>query len=122
MSGENIDYSKLSDSDLLAIKANDWSKVSDEGLLTLKGLSTPKSAQSDVPLHISEMQKPIPVQEPKTSLLDKVKALYEVPTAIASGMVAQPVGAAYGVYKGITGPKTPEGIDRKSTRLNSSHT
>ena len=36
MSGENIDYRKLSDSDLLAIKANDWSKVSDAGLIALK--------------------------------------------------------------------------------------
>jgi hypothetical protein len=40
--------------------------------------------------------------------------LYEVPATLASGMVAQPVGAAYGVYKGITSPQygTQQGIQQ----------
>jgi hypothetical protein len=33
-----------------------------------------------------------------------------VPATIGSGMVAQPVGAAYGVAKGILGPKTPQAM------------
>jgi len=73
---------------------------------------TPKVAalQPDVPLVASQMPKSAPIESPATSMEDKLKALYEVPTTIASGMIAQPVGAAYGVYKGITGPKTPEAM------------
>jgi hypothetical protein len=74
--------------------------------------STPKTAPitSDVPLLASQMPKQVPIEEPKTSMADKLKALYEVPTAIASGMVAQPVGAAYGAARGILGPKTPKAM------------
>ena len=36
-----MDYSKLSNEDLLALKAGDYSKVSNEGLLALKGQSAP---------------------------------------------------------------------------------
>jgi hypothetical protein len=68
--------------------------------------------QPDVPLVASQMPKQVPIEEPKTSMMDKLKALYEVPTAIASGMVAQPVGAAYGVAKGIAGPKTPQAMQQ----------
>ena len=64
----------------------------------------------DVPLVASQMPKQIPIEEPKTSMMDKLKALYEVPATIGSGMVAQPVGAAYGVAKGILGPKTPQAM------------
>lgn len=65
--------------------------------------------QPDVPLVASQMPKQVPI-ETKTSMMDKLKALYEVPATIGSGMIAQPVGAAYGAYKGITGPKTPQGM------------
>jgi hypothetical protein len=64
--------------------------------------------QPDVPLVASQMPKQVPIEEPKTSMMDKLKALYEVPATIGSGMVAQPIGAAYAAYKGITGPKTPQ--------------
>jgi len=78
----------------------------------LAGSVAPKTTPitSDVPLVASQMPKQIPIEEPKTSMMDKLKALYEVPATIGSGMVAQPVGAAYGVYKGITGPKTPQAM------------
>ena len=66
--------------------------------------------QPDVPLVASQMPKQVPIEEPKTSMMDKLKALYEVPATIGSGMVAQPVGAAYGVAKGILGPKTPQAM------------
>ena len=76
-----------------------------------KPQAAPKTTtlQPDVPLVASQMPKQIPIEEPKTSMMDKLRALYEVPATIGSGMVAQPVGAAYAAYKGITGPKTPQG-------------
>jgi hypothetical protein len=77
--------------------------------------STFKSSQQatitpDVPLLASEMPKQVPIEEPKTSMMDKLKAMYEVPTALASGIVSQPVGAAYGAAKGILGPKNPQAM------------
>lgn len=78
----------------------------------LAGVSTPKTTtlQPDVPLVASQMPKQVPIEEPKTTMADKLRALYEVPATIGSGMVAQPVGAAYGAYRGITGPKTPQAM------------
>jgi hypothetical protein len=78
----------------------------------LAGFVAPKTTtlQPDVPLVASQMPKQVPIEEPKTSMMDKLKALYEVPATIGSGMVAQPVGAAYGVAKGILGPKTPQAM------------
>ena len=60
---------------------------------------------SDVPTVVGEVPNPAPVQEPKRTMMDYIKALGEVPATVASGMVAQPIGAAYGVYKGITSPQ-----------------
>ena len=71
---------------------------------------TKATIQPDVPLLASEMPKQIPIEEPKTSMMDKLKAMYEVPTALASGIVSQPVGAAYGAAKGILGPKNPQAM------------
>jgi len=112
-----LDLNKLSTEDLVALKSGDLNKVSTEGLLMLKSAQpqvTPKTTtlQPDVPLVASQMPKQIPIEEPKTSMMDKLKALYEVPTAITSGMVAQPVGAAYGAAKGILGPKTPQAMQQ----------
>jgi hypothetical protein len=69
--------------------------------------------QPDVPLVASQMPKQTPIEEPKRGMMDYLKALGEVPATIASGMVAQPIGAAYGVYKGITSPNygTQAGIE-----------
>ena len=66
---------------------------------------------SDVPQVITAQNRgSVAPVEPKTTMMDKLKALYEVPATIGSGMVAQPVGAAYGAFKGITGPKTPQAM------------
>lgn len=67
---------------------------------------------SDVPTVVGEVSGPAPIESKPTSMMDKLKALYEVPTAIASGAIAQPVGAAYGVAKGVLGPKTPEAMQQ----------
>jgi hypothetical protein len=55
---------------------------------------------SDVPLVASQMPKQIPIEEPKTSMMDKLKALYEVPATIGSGIVSQPASMIYGLGRG----------------------
>jgi len=44
-------------------------------------------------------------------MMDRVKALYEVPLTAASAAVAGPFSSAYGVYKSATSPQfgTPQG-------------
>jgi len=51
----------------------------------------------DVPSVVGQYARPtINQPEPTTSMMDKVKAVYEVPATIASGMVSQPVSMLYG--------------------------
>jgi hypothetical protein len=60
---------------------------------------------SDVPTVVGEKVNPPPVTGPKRTMGDYVKTLYEVPATIGSALISQPVGAAYGVYKGMTSPQ-----------------
>jgi hypothetical protein len=97
-----MDLSQLSDADLMALKSGGLSKVSDDGLMLLKGVPAqpvnPRTnITSDVPLMASQMPKQVPIEEPKTSMMDKLKALYEVPTAIAHGVIKEPLSMAYGL-------------------------
>lgn len=109
----DVDLSALSNADLLALKEGNLAKVSNEGLLALKGIPTKTPLQPDVPLVASQMPKQAPVAEPKRSMMDYVKSLGEVPATLASGAIAQPIGAAYGVYKGMTSPQygTQAGVE-----------
>lgn len=68
---------------------------------------------SDVPTVVGQVPNPVTVAQPKRAMMDYVKALGEVPATLISGAVAQPVGAAYGVYKGITSPQygTQAGVE-----------
>jgi hypothetical protein len=68
--------------------------------------------QSDVPTVAGEVPNPPVSQETPRTMMDRVKALYEVPATIGSGMLAQPIGSAYGVYKGMTNPNygTQQGV------------
>jgi hypothetical protein len=51
----------------------------------------------DVPSVVGQYARPtINQPEPTTSMMDKVKAIYEVPATIASGVVSQPVSMLYG--------------------------
>jgi hypothetical protein len=98
-----LDLNKFSTEDLLALKAGNLNKVSTEGLLMLKGAQpAPKTTtlQPDVPLVASQMPKQVPIEEPKTSMMDKLKALYEVPTAVAYGAIKEPLSMAYGLGRG----------------------
>jgi len=58
---------------------------------------------SDVPTVVGERPNavnPQPVAKPAT-MIDRVKALYEVPTALVAPMVTQPLAQAYGVVRSI---------------------
>ena len=69
---------------------------------------------TDVPTVVGEVPNAVnPQTEKPVSMMDRVKALYEVPATIASAAVSQPIGAAYGVYKGITSPQygTQAGVE-----------
>ena len=122
-----MDLSQLSDADLMALKSGGLSKVSDDGLMLLKGNKTTTPSQPfvanreniitpDVPLMANQMPKQIPIEEPKNSMMDKLKALYEVPTAIAYGAVKEPLSMAYGLGRGavedISQGKMPTGESR----------
>jgi hypothetical protein len=59
---------------------------------------------TDVPTVVGQVPNPPQVQ-PKRSMMDRVKALYEVPLTAATAAVAGPVSSAYGVYKSATSPE-----------------
>lgn len=110
-----MDLSKLSDSDLMALKANDLSKVSDAGLMLLSGKNVPETKaniiNTDVPTVVGQVPNPPVTEEPKRTMADKVKALYEVPLTVGSAALAAPISSAYGVMKSVTSPEfgTPQG-------------
>jgi hypothetical protein len=107
-----MDLSKLSDADLMALKSGGLSKVSDDGLMLLKGGSpkfTPTSTNlgnvinTDVPTVVGSQANAMNAQpqvKPVT-MADRLKTLYEVPTAIASSMVTEPLSNAYGIARSI---------------------
>jgi hypothetical protein len=119
-----MDLSQLSDADLMALKSGGLSKVSDDGLMLLKsGTSkfTPTAENrgnvinADVPTVVGSQPNAVnaqPQAKPVT-MMDRVKTLYEVPTAIVAPMVTEPLSMAYGVARSIpeaisTGKNAPE--------------
>ena len=60
---------------------------------------------TDVPTVVSQTPVPTPTPQPKRTMMDRVKSLYEVPLTVGSAMVAGPVSSAYGVYKSATSPE-----------------
>jgi hypothetical protein len=76
----------------------------------LAGSVAPKTTtlQPDVPLVASQMPKQVPIEEPKTSMADKLKALYEVPATIGSAMISQPASMIYGVGRSAIEGGSPE--------------
>lgn len=75
------------------------------------GLKGSNIINTDVPTVVGQAPVPTPVIEPKRTMMDRVKALYEVPLTVGSAMVAGPISSAYGVYKSVTSPEfgTPQG-------------
>jgi hypothetical protein len=107
-----MDLSKLSDADLTALESKDLSKISDAGLAILSG-ETPKfipTAQNrgnvintDVPTVVGSQPNAINPQAPAkpVTMMDRLKTLYEVPTAIASSAVTEPLSQVYGIARSI---------------------
>jgi hypothetical protein len=63
----------------------------------------------DVPSVVGQYVRPtINQPEPKTSMMDKVKTLYEVPATIASGIVSQPASMMYAVGRNAIEGGSPE--------------
>jgi hypothetical protein len=63
----------------------------------------------DVPSVVGQYVRPtINQPEPTTSMMDKVKALYEVPATIASGIVSQPASMMYAVGRNAIEGGSPE--------------
>lgn len=126
-----MDLSKFSDADLLALESRDLSKISDAGLAILSG-ETPKpvasampagprtmgtNISSDVPQVITEQNRgSVAPVAPQRTMADKLKALYEVPATIGSGIVSQPASMLYGVGRSaldaVTQGQAPSGEAR----------
>lgn len=75
---------------------------------------------TDVPTLVSETQQPQIRPEPSRTMMDRVKALYEVPLAAGSAMLAAPVSSAYGVAKSIASPEfgTQAGVQQGQKAAN----
>jgi len=67
---------------------------------------------TNVPTVVGQVANPPVAEEPKRTMIDRVKALYEVPLTVGSAAIAGPVSSAYGVYKSATSPEfgTQEGV------------
>lgn len=67
---------------------------------------------TDVPTVVGQVANPPVAEEPKRTMMDRVKALYEVPLTVGSAAVAGPVSSAYGVYKSAISPEfgTQQGV------------
>jgi hypothetical protein len=68
---------------------------------------------TDVPTVVS--QTPVPQQvQPKRSMMDRVKALYEVPLTAGSAMIAGPISSVAGAIRTVTSPEfgTQQGIQQ----------
>jgi hypothetical protein len=75
---------------------------------------------TDVPTLVGEVPNPPVVQEPPRTMMDRVKALYEVPLAAGSAMLAAPVSSAYGVAKSVASPQfgTQAGVQQGQQAAN----
>ena len=66
---------------------------------------------SDVPTLVGEVPNPPVVQEPPRTMMDRVKALYEVPATIVTGAVAPFIGIGAGAIENIQ-QGTSKRVDR----------
>jgi hypothetical protein len=75
---------------------------------------------TDVPTVVGQVPNPPVVQEPPRTMMDRVKAIYEVPLAAGSAMLAAPVSSAYGVARSIASPQfgTQAGVQQGQQAAN----
>jgi len=69
---------------------------------------------TDVPTVVSQTPQPTPIAQPRRSMMDRVKALYEVPLTAGSAMLAAPISSVAGAITTATSPEfgTQQGIQQ----------
>lgn len=60
---------------------------------------------TDVPTVVGQVANPPMAQTPRRTMMDRVKALYEVPLTAGSAMIAGPVSSAIGAVRTVTSPE-----------------
>lgn len=69
------------------------------------GITRGNIINTDVPTVVGQVPNPPMVQAPKRTMMDRVKALYEVPLTAGSAMIAGPVSSAIGAVRTATSPE-----------------
>ncbi len=69
---------------------------------------------TDVPTVVSQTPQPTPTPQPRRTMMDRVKALYEVPLTAGSAMIAGPISSVAGAVTTATSPDfgTQQGIQQ----------
>jgi hypothetical protein len=69
---------------------------------------------TDVPTVVGQVPNPPQTVAPKRTMMDRVKALYEVPLTAGSAMLAAPISSAAGAISTVTSPEfgTQQGIQQ----------
>jgi hypothetical protein len=69
---------------------------------------------TDVPTVVGQVPNPPQAVAPKRTMMDRVKALYEVPLTVGSSMIAGPVSSVAGAVRTATSPEfgTQQGIQQ----------
>ena len=77
------------------------------------GITRGNIINTDVPTVVGQVINP-PVAQPRRTMADKVKALYEVPLTAGSAMLAGPISSAVGAIRTATSPQfgTQQGIQQ----------
>lgn len=60
---------------------------------------------TDVPTVVGQVANPPMVQQPRPTMMDRVKALYEVPLTAGSAMLAGPISSVAGAVRTATSPE-----------------
>lgn len=78
------------------------------------GISRGNIINTDVPTVVGQVPNPPQAATPKRTMMDRVKALYEVPLTVGSAMLAGPVSSVAGAVRTATSPEfgTQQGIQQ----------
>jgi hypothetical protein len=78
------------------------------------GITGSNIINTDVPTVVSQTPQPAPVAQPRRTMMDRVKALYEVPLTAGSAMLAAPISSAAGAISNVMSPEfgTQQGIQQ----------
>jgi hypothetical protein len=78
------------------------------------GITGSNIINTDVPTVVSQTPQPAPTPQPRRTMMDRVKALYEVPLTAGSAMIAGPISSVAGAVTTATSPEfgTQQGIQQ----------